>query len=156
MVPWQFTWYCVCPMFKGSVLARAAPVCFPTWCPSLHIIPPLSPHLKLLQQKNNKTLFKKALNQKVALCVFLLLLLKGMENLQLFRQKKQKNKSFRFLQCIPIPGRGFRLGQYCCRCKEGYYNPEIAPQDLGKSIINHDHCTVAYLTVQPGCQSYLA
>ncbi|KAE8300597.1 putative G-protein coupled receptor 179 [Larimichthys crocea] len=35
------------------------------------------------------------------------------------------------MECIPIPGRGFRLGQYCCRCKEGYYNPEIAPQDLG-------------------------
>ncbi|KAG8014537.1 hypothetical protein GBF38_003044 [Nibea albiflora] len=35
------------------------------------------------------------------------------------------------MECIPIPGRGFRLGQYCCRCKEGYYNPEIAPQDSG-------------------------
>nr|XP_046230886.1 probable G-protein coupled receptor 158 [Scatophagus argus] len=33
------------------------------------------------------------------------------------------------MECVPIPGRGFRLGQYCCRCKEGYYNPEIAPQD---------------------------
>ncbi|XP_045932421.1 probable G-protein coupled receptor 158 [Micropterus dolomieu] len=32
------------------------------------------------------------------------------------------------MECVPIPGRGFRLGQYCCRCKEGYYNPEIASQ----------------------------
>uniref|UniRef100_A0A3B4XL50 G protein-coupled receptor 179 n=1 Tax=Seriola lalandi dorsalis TaxID=1841481 RepID=A0A3B4XL50_SERLL len=22
------------------------------------------------------------------------------------------------MECMPIPGRGFRLGQYCCRCKE--------------------------------------
>ncbi|KAM9362497.1 uncharacterized protein gpr179 [Symphorus nematophorus] len=29
------------------------------------------------------------------------------------------------MECVPIPGRGFRLGQYCCRCKEGYYNPLI-------------------------------
>ncbi|XP_070834341.1 metabotropic glycine receptor [Chaetodon trifascialis] len=35
------------------------------------------------------------------------------------------------MECIPIPGRGFRLGQYCCRCKEGYYNPEIGPQNQG-------------------------
>nr|XP_057938261.1 probable G-protein coupled receptor 158 [Doryrhamphus excisus] len=33
------------------------------------------------------------------------------------------------MECVPIPGRGFRLGQYCCRCKEGYYNPEAANQD---------------------------
>ncbi|XP_029284200.1 LOW QUALITY PROTEIN: probable G-protein coupled receptor 158 [Cottoperca gobio] len=28
------------------------------------------------------------------------------------------------MECVPTPGRGFRLGQYCCRCKEGYYDPE--------------------------------
>ncbi|XP_047433722.1 probable G-protein coupled receptor 179 isoform X2 [Mugil cephalus] len=33
------------------------------------------------------------------------------------------------MECMPIPGRGFRLGQYCCRCKEGYYNPEISPEE---------------------------
>uniref|UniRef100_A0A668AIL8 G protein-coupled receptor 179 n=1 Tax=Myripristis murdjan TaxID=586833 RepID=A0A668AIL8_9TELE len=27
------------------------------------------------------------------------------------------------MECEPIPGQGFRLGQYCCRCKEGYYSP---------------------------------
>ncbi|XP_035856345.1 probable G-protein coupled receptor 158 isoform X2 [Sander lucioperca] len=35
------------------------------------------------------------------------------------------------MECVPTPGRGFRLGQYCCRCKEGYYNPEIVPQVSG-------------------------
>uniref|UniRef100_A0A8B9H8Z7 Probable G-protein coupled receptor 158 n=1 Tax=Astyanax mexicanus TaxID=7994 RepID=A0A8B9H8Z7_ASTMX len=25
------------------------------------------------------------------------------------------------MECDPIPRQGFRLGQYCCRCKEGYY-----------------------------------
>ncbi|XP_049426971.1 probable G-protein coupled receptor 158 isoform X2 [Epinephelus fuscoguttatus] len=35
------------------------------------------------------------------------------------------------MECVPTPGQGFRLGQYCCRCKEGYYNPEIAPRDSG-------------------------
>ncbi|XP_034543322.1 probable G-protein coupled receptor 179 [Notolabrus celidotus] len=35
------------------------------------------------------------------------------------------------MECVPTPGQGFRLGQYCCRCKEGYYNPEILIQDLG-------------------------
>lgn len=34
-------------------------------------------------------------------------------------------------QCVPIGGRGFRLGQYCCRCKDGYYNPDTADQDAG-------------------------
>uniref|UniRef100_A0A8C7QGJ3 G protein-coupled receptor 179 n=1 Tax=Oncorhynchus mykiss TaxID=8022 RepID=A0A8C7QGJ3_ONCMY len=28
----------------------------------------------------------------------------------------------------PITGQGFRLGQYCCRCREGYYSP---PMDGG-------------------------
>ncbi|XP_040892470.1 probable G-protein coupled receptor 179 [Toxotes jaculatrix] len=40
------------------------------------------------------------------------------------------------MECIPIPGRGFRLGQYCCRCKEGYYNPEIVPQDSDGGPVN--------------------
>uniref|UniRef100_A0A4W5RNM3 G protein-coupled receptor 179 n=1 Tax=Hucho hucho TaxID=62062 RepID=A0A4W5RNM3_9TELE len=26
------------------------------------------------------------------------------------------------MECEPITGQGFRLGQYCCRCKEGYYS----------------------------------
>uniref|UniRef100_A0A3Q1JJS5 G-protein coupled receptors family 3 profile domain-containing protein n=1 Tax=Anabas testudineus TaxID=64144 RepID=A0A3Q1JJS5_ANATE len=57
------------------------------------------------------------------------------------------------MECMPIPGRGFRLGQYCCRCKDGYYNPEIDPQDLG------EHKSTCYpnmpicLPCWPGCKS---
>ncbi|KAM9792209.1 uncharacterized protein gpr179 [Neosynchiropus ocellatus] len=31
------------------------------------------------------------------------------------------------MECVPIPGRGFRLGQYCCRCREGFYDPGEGP-----------------------------
>ncbi|XDV51850.1 hypothetical protein PO909_020653 [Leuciscus waleckii] len=27
------------------------------------------------------------------------------------------------MECEPIPQQGFRMGQYCCRCKKGYYSP---------------------------------
>uniref|UniRef100_A0A3Q4BFS7 G-protein coupled receptors family 3 profile domain-containing protein n=1 Tax=Mola mola TaxID=94237 RepID=A0A3Q4BFS7_MOLML len=58
------------------------------------------------------------------------------------------------MECIPVPGRGFRLGQYCCRCKEGYYNPETVPQDSGK----HDSAKCypnmpICLPCWPGCKS---
>ncbi|XP_041958664.1 probable G-protein coupled receptor 158 [Alosa sapidissima] len=33
--------------------------------------------------------------------------------------------------CEPIPGQGFRLGQYCCRCKEGFYSPAQAARATG-------------------------
>ncbi|KAG7492956.1 hypothetical protein MATL_G00021010 [Megalops atlanticus] len=36
------------------------------------------------------------------------------------------------MQCEPIRGQGFRLGQYRCRCKEGYYSPAAAAQDINK------------------------
>lgn len=32
-------------------------------------------------------------------------------------------------QCEPILRQGFRLGQYCCRCKEGYYSLPVATED---------------------------
>eukprot|EP00063_Salmo_salar_P056889 XP_014031724.1 PREDICTED: probable G-protein coupled receptor 158 isoform X1 [Salmo salar] len=35
------------------------------------------------------------------------------------------------MECEPITGQGFRLGQYCCRCKEGYYSP---PMDEGGAL----------------------
>ncbi|XP_061685369.1 metabotropic glycine receptor [Syngnathoides biaculeatus] len=35
------------------------------------------------------------------------------------------------MECVPIPRRGFRLGQYCCRCKEGYYDIDTANKDAG-------------------------
>ncbi|KAK3562308.1 hypothetical protein QTP86_033304, partial [Hemibagrus guttatus] len=34
-----------------------------------------------------------------------------------------------FTQCEPIPRQGFRLGQYCCRCKEGYYSLPVVTED---------------------------
>nr|XP_029539972.1 probable G-protein coupled receptor 158 [Oncorhynchus nerka] len=35
------------------------------------------------------------------------------------------------MECEPITGQGFRLGQYCCRCREGYYSP---PMDEGGAL----------------------
>ncbi|KAM7394708.1 hypothetical protein PAMP_021494 [Pampus punctatissimus] len=64
------------------------------------------------------------------------------------------------MECMPITGRGFRLGQYCCHCKEGYYNPEIAPQDLDGGPVNgSDGSSLCYpampicLPCWPGCKS---
>ncbi len=31
---------------------------------------------------------------------------------------------FVLLQCIPIPGLGFRRGSYKCVCRKGYYYPD--------------------------------
>uniref|UniRef100_A0A8C9YXY4 G protein-coupled receptor 179 n=1 Tax=Sander lucioperca TaxID=283035 RepID=A0A8C9YXY4_SANLU len=54
------------------------------------------------------------------------------------------------MECVPTPGRGFRLGQYCCRCKEGYYNPEIVPQVSGDMCYpNMPICLPCWL----GCKS---
>ncbi|KAM4585401.1 metabotropic glycine receptor [Odontesthes bonariensis] len=64
------------------------------------------------------------------------------------------------MECVPVPGRGFRLGQYCCRCKEGYYNPEISPEDSdGGSVNGSDSSSMCYpnmpicLPCWPGCKS---
>ncbi|XP_070712690.1 metabotropic glycine receptor [Pempheris klunzingeri] len=64
------------------------------------------------------------------------------------------------MECVPIPRRGFRLGQYCCRCREGYYNPQIAPQDPdGGSVNATDGGSMCYpimpicLPCWPGCKS---
>ncbi|XP_035516818.1 probable G-protein coupled receptor 158 [Morone saxatilis] len=68
------------------------------------------------------------------------------------------------MECIPIPGRGFRLGQYCCRCKEGFYNPDIVPQDSGVDadggpVNSSDGGATCYpnmpicLPCWPGCKS---
>ncbi|XP_056135775.1 probable G-protein coupled receptor 158 [Lampris incognitus] len=40
------------------------------------------------------------------------------------------------MECEPIPGQGFRLGQYCCRCKEGYYSPPMASEDTDGGFEN--------------------
>uniref|UniRef100_A0A665U0U2 G-protein coupled receptors family 3 profile domain-containing protein n=1 Tax=Echeneis naucrates TaxID=173247 RepID=A0A665U0U2_ECHNA len=66
------------------------------------------------------------------------------------------------MECVPIPGRGFRLGQYCCRCKDGYYNPELVPEDAGEQTARqgvHDAGGTCYpdmpicLPCWPGCRS---
>uniref|UniRef100_A0A3B5LSU6 G protein-coupled receptor 179 n=1 Tax=Xiphophorus couchianus TaxID=32473 RepID=A0A3B5LSU6_9TELE len=58
------------------------------------------------------------------------------------------------MECVPVPGRGFRIGQYCCRCKEGYYNPEISLEDSGNE--SSDACypnMPICLPCWPGCKS---
>ncbi|XP_034150115.1 probable G-protein coupled receptor 158 isoform X2 [Esox lucius] len=62
------------------------------------------------------------------------------------------------MECEPIPGQGFRLGQYCCRCREGYYSP---PMDEGGAPngSNGEGVSVCYpalpicLPCWPGCGS---
>ncbi|XP_055079884.1 probable G-protein coupled receptor 158 [Periophthalmus magnuspinnatus] len=59
------------------------------------------------------------------------------------------------MECVPISGRGFRLGQYCCRCKEGFYNPELTNQDPDALPVNSsDVCYPSMpvcLPCFPGC-----
>ncbi|XP_057700655.1 probable G-protein coupled receptor 158 isoform X2 [Corythoichthys intestinalis] len=55
------------------------------------------------------------------------------------------------MECVPVPGRGFRLGQYCCRCKEGYYNPDKANQDADSATC-YPSMPVC-LPCWPGCGS---
>ncbi|XP_056891784.1 probable G-protein coupled receptor 179 isoform X1 [Takifugu flavidus] len=67
------------------------------------------------------------------------------------------------MECVTIPGRGFRLGQFCCRCKEGYYNPEIKAPDsrvgADGGSVNRSDRGVCYpnmpicLPCWPGCKS---
>ncbi|XP_061583310.1 metabotropic glycine receptor [Cololabis saira] len=64
------------------------------------------------------------------------------------------------MECVPVPGRGFRLGQYCCRCKEGYYNPDISAEDSdGVPGNGSDTSVMCYpnmpicLPCWPGCKS---
>uniref|UniRef100_A0A3B3DL54 G protein-coupled receptor 179 n=1 Tax=Oryzias melastigma TaxID=30732 RepID=A0A3B3DL54_ORYME len=64
------------------------------------------------------------------------------------------------MECVPVPGRGFRLGQYCCRCKEGYYNPEVSPEGSDGGPMNgSDSSGTCYpnmpicLPCWPGCRS---
>ncbi|KAK2817488.1 hypothetical protein Q5P01_025679 [Channa striata] len=75
-----------------------------------------------------------------------------------FAETHQCNRST--MECVPIPGRGFRLGQYCCRCKDGYYDPDMSPQDSdGGGVNRSDGGGVCYpnmpicLPCWPGCKS---
>ncbi|XP_046899850.1 probable G-protein coupled receptor 179 [Hypomesus transpacificus] len=62
------------------------------------------------------------------------------------------------MKCEPIPGKGFQLGQYCCRCKDGYYSPPIDNQDTCNNSSGSGRVgTVCYpilpicLPCWPGC-----
>ncbi|XP_076137205.1 metabotropic glycine receptor [Alosa pseudoharengus] len=56
--------------------------------------------------------------------------------------------------CEPIPGQGFRLGQYCCRCKEGFYSPAQAAWATGGRANSTQACYPSMpvcLPCWPGC-----
>ncbi|KAK1805787.1 hypothetical protein P4O66_012773, partial [Electrophorus voltai] len=57
------------------------------------------------------------------------------------------------MECEVVPRQGFRLGQYCCRCKEGYYSPPPDSQDQGvnRSQVCYPKMPVC-LPCWPGCQ----
>ncbi|KAM8878690.1 metabotropic glycine receptor [Spinachia spinachia] len=63
------------------------------------------------------------------------------------------------MECVPSPGQGFQLGQYCCRCKEGYYDPETSPADSDGGPANRSDGGACYpnmpicLPCWPGCGS---
>uniref|UniRef100_A0A8C1M823 Si:ch211-156l18.8 n=1 Tax=Cyprinus carpio TaxID=7962 RepID=A0A8C1M823_CYPCA len=38
------------------------------------------------------------------------------------------------MECESIPQQGFRMGQYCCRCKKGYYSPNPDTENKNKEI----------------------
>ncbi|XP_051767774.1 probable G-protein coupled receptor 158 [Ctenopharyngodon idella] len=59
------------------------------------------------------------------------------------------------MECEPIPQQGFRMGQYCCRCKKGYYSP--IPDIQNKRNIRVNSTQACYpevpvcLPCWPGC-----
>ncbi|CAK6975657.1 probable G-protein coupled receptor 179 [Scomber scombrus] len=55
------------------------------------------------------------------------------------------------MECVPIPGQGFRLGQYCCRCKEGYYNPDTVIQDSDGGPVNESESSTLCFPAMPIC-----
>uniref|UniRef100_A0A673WV34 G protein-coupled receptor 179 n=1 Tax=Salmo trutta TaxID=8032 RepID=A0A673WV34_SALTR len=56
------------------------------------------------------------------------------------------------MECEPITGQGFRLGQYCCRCKEGYYSPPMdGKEDTQGSGVCYPALPIC-LPCWPGCR----
>ncbi|KAI7795243.1 probable G-protein coupled receptor 158 [Triplophysa rosa] len=61
------------------------------------------------------------------------------------------------MECVPIPQQGFRMGQYCCRCKKGYYSPipYIQSKMAGGSRVNGTQACYPEIPVclpcWPGC-----
>ncbi|KAK2868987.1 hypothetical protein Q7C36_000858 [Tachysurus vachellii] len=60
------------------------------------------------------------------------------------------------MECQPIPRQGFRLGQYCCRCKEGYYSlPAVTEDQLDDSSSSSHGCYPVIpvcVPCWPGCK----
>ncbi|XP_036443162.1 probable G-protein coupled receptor 158 [Colossoma macropomum] len=60
------------------------------------------------------------------------------------------------MECDPIPRQGFRLGQYCCRCKEGYYSPAPDNKDQLDGGVNDTRVCYPNLPIclpcWPGCK----
>ncbi|XP_067287688.1 metabotropic glycine receptor [Pseudorasbora parva] len=52
------------------------------------------------------------------------------------------------MECEPIPQQGFRMGQYCCRCKKGYYSPN---PDIRNKWNNRVNSTQACYPEVPVC-----
>nr|XP_021335424.1 probable G-protein coupled receptor 158 isoform X1 [Danio rerio] len=52
------------------------------------------------------------------------------------------------MECEPIPQKGFRMGQYCCRCKKGYYSPI---SDIQNKRNNRENNTQACYPEVPVC-----
>ncbi|KAA0707837.1 putative G-protein coupled receptor 158 [Triplophysa tibetana] len=61
------------------------------------------------------------------------------------------------MECLPIPQQGFRMGQYCCRCKKGYYSPvpDIQSKMAGGTRVNGTQACYPEIPVclpcWPGC-----
>ncbi|XP_048028096.1 LOW QUALITY PROTEIN: probable G-protein coupled receptor 179 [Megalobrama amblycephala] len=59
------------------------------------------------------------------------------------------------MECEPIPQQGFRMGQYCCRCKKGYYSPNPDIQNKRNNQVNSTQACYPEVPVclpcWPGC-----
>ncbi|XP_077059063.1 uncharacterized protein gpr179 [Siphateles boraxobius] len=59
------------------------------------------------------------------------------------------------MECEPIPQQGFRMGQYCCRCKKGYYSPVPDIQNKRNNRVNSTQACYPEVPVclpcWPGC-----
>ncbi|KAG7327694.1 hypothetical protein KOW79_009300 [Hemibagrus wyckioides] len=57
------------------------------------------------------------------------------------------------MECEPIPRQGFRLGQYCCRCKEGYYSlPAVTDDQLNDGSQGCYPVMPVCVPCWPGCK----
>ncbi|XP_042590461.1 probable G-protein coupled receptor 158 [Cyprinus carpio] len=59
------------------------------------------------------------------------------------------------MECESIPQQGFRMGQYCCRCKKGYYSPNPDTENKRGNRVNSTRACYPEVPVclpcWPGC-----